>query len=87
MSSIKSALVICIMLIMSASASAQQALGNRSKIVSPEINPDNSVTFRLIAPKAVKVEVFGDFIKFGPGMSLPEMKETDGIWEYTTEPL
>lgn len=87
MSSIKSALVIGIMLIMSASASAQQALGNRSKIVSPEINPDNSVTFRLIAPKAVKVEVFGDFIKFGPGMSLPEMKETYGIWEYTTEPL
>ena len=43
-------------------ASAQQALWGGSQIKSPEINPDNSVTFRLRAPKAVKVQVTGDFL-------------------------
>lgn len=67
-----------------ASASAQQALWGGPQVVSPEINPDNTVTFRLQAPKAVKVQVAGDFIG-SPGIA--EMTEVDGIWEYTTEPL
>ncbi len=36
---------------------AQQALWGDETIVSPEIHEDNTVTFRLRAPKAVKVEV------------------------------
>lgn len=67
-----------------ASASAQQALWGGPQVVSPEINPDNTVTFRLQAPKAVKVQVAGDFIG-SPGIA--EMTEVDGVWEYTTEPL
>jgi len=67
-----------------ASASAQQALWGGPQDVSPEINPDNTVTFRLQAPKAVKVQVAGDFIG-SPGIA--EMTEVDGVWEYTTEPL
>ena len=65
------------------SAAAQQALGPGSGIVSPEINPDHSVTFRLRAPKAVKVQVRGDFA------ARPcEMTEGEGgVWTYTTEPL
>ena len=64
------------------SAAAQQALGPGSGLVSPEINPDHSVTFRLRAPKAVTVQVRGDF---GP---VGEMREGQGgVWEYTTAPL
>lgn len=71
-------------ILIAASASAQQALWGGPQVVSPEINPDNTVTFRLQAPKAVKVQVAGDFIG-SPGIA--EMTEVDGIWEYTTEPL
>ena len=75
---------------------AQQALWGGAPVVSPEIN-NNTVTFRLKAPKAVKVQITGDFLptqKFktpfgeadGPGVAdLTEGK--DGIWEYTTNPL
>lgn len=79
------------------SGNAQQALWGGSQIVSPEINPDNTVTFRLIAPKAVKVELTGDFIPTqkiqtprgefeAPGVA--QMVEKDGVWQYTTpQPL
>ena len=43
-----------------AGAYAQQALGISTNITSPQVNPDGSVTFRLRAPKAVKVTVTGD---------------------------
>ena len=66
------------------SANAQQALWGGPKVVSPEIHPDNSVTFRLHAPKAVKVQVTGDFIG---SPAIAEMTEVNGVWEYTTGPL
>ena len=43
------------------SANAQQALWGGPSVESPVINPDGTVTFRYQAPKAVKVEVTGDF--------------------------
>lgn len=77
---------------------AQQALWGGTPVVSPEIHDNNTVTFRLKAPKAVKVQVTGDFlptqkIKTPYGefdrSGVVELKEgKDGIWEYTTsEPL
>ena len=61
-------------------------------LVSPEINAD-SITFRFRAPKAIMVELNGDFLPAKPMktsfgtfmMPAPvEMKEgKDGIWEYT----
>lgn len=64
---------------------AQQALGEGPKIVSPEIHENHTVTFRIQAPKAVKVQVVGDCIPTGVA-DLVENKE--GVWEYTTaEPL
>ncbi|MDL2304628.1 esterase [Bacteroides sp. OttesenSCG-928-D19] len=85
-------LVVCI------ASFAQQALWGGSQIISPEIHENNTVTFRLHAPKAVKVEVTGDFLptqkmdtpygKFDiPGVA--ELKENkEGVWEFTTaEPL
>ena len=79
---------------------AQQALGPGTGIVSPEINADNTVTFRYYNPKAVTVEVSGDFlptqpIKYmrdgkemvydAPGKA--ELKEMNGMWTYTSAPL
>lgn len=76
------------------SSFAQQALWGVPQITSPEIHADNTVTFRMKAPKAVKVQVTGDFLPTqkiqtpygefdGPGVA--ELKEgKDGIWEYTT---
>ena len=73
---------------------AQQALWGSAAVVSPQINADKTVTFRLKAPKAIKVEVTGDFLpstkmetQWGsfevPGVG--ELKEgKDGVWEYTT---
>lgn len=63
-----------------------------TQLISPEIN-GSSVTFRLKAPKAIKVLLNGDFLpkievvtRFGKGLeSVPvEMTEReDAIWEYT----
>ena len=58
----------------------QQALFDASSIVSPQINEDNSVTFRLYAPNAQTVEINGDFIP-GPQKLL---KDEGGIWSFTT---
>lgn len=72
--------------------SAQQALWDRPQTSSPQINEDNSVTFRLHAPKAVRVMVAGDFLP-AEGIAkkevpqVAEMNEVNGVWEYTTKPL
>jgi len=73
---------------------AQQALFGGSSIVSPQINADNTVTFRLYAPKAVSVQVSGDFLpeqlidtpQGKWAVSVPaDLKEgQNGVWEYTT---
>ena len=81
------------------SANAQQALWGGTQVVSPEINSDGTVTFRYQAPKAVKVEVTGDFLPTqkmefemngqkvsydAPGARA--LKEgPNGVWEYTTD--
>ena len=80
------------------SANAQQALFGGPSVESPVINEDGTVTFRFQAPKAIKVEVTGDFlptqkmeVEFNgnkmsfdaPGVG--ELKEgKGGVWEYTT---
>jgi len=81
-------------------ASAQQALGPGTGIVSPEINPDNTVTFRYYNPKAITVEVSGDFLptekrtfKMGDREMTMDvagrvaLKEENGLWTYTSAPL
>lgn len=88
----KKFLVSAIALFIAIFSFAQQALYGPSQIVSPQINEDNSVTFRLHAPKAVRVQVSGDFLP-AEGIdpadvpTTAEMTEKDGVWEYTTKPL
>ena len=55
-------ITLATLLLMTFGAFAQQALWGGQRIVSPEINADNSVTFRFVAPKAIKVQVTGDFL-------------------------
>ena len=94
----KKYLLLATALLIGGTAMAQQALWGRASVKSPEINPDRTVTFRIAAPKAIKVEVTGDFLPTqkiqtpfgefdGPGYA--ELKEgKDGVWEYTTpEPV
>jgi len=81
-------------LFISLASFAQESLWGGQDIVSPEIHPDNTVTFRFHAPKAIQVKVTGDFLPtskidtpFGkadaPGEVL--LKEgKNGVWEYTT---
>ncbi len=83
---IQAIVAICMMAwLMPVAALAQQALWGNAPVVSPEIHENNTVTFRLRAPKAVKVQVTGDFLAKGVA-DLVENKE--GVWEFTTpEPL
>jgi len=69
---------------------AQQALFmGGPQITSPQVNPDNSVTFRLLAPDAKEVRISGDFIPaqgWMPGSELMT-KDEKGVWTFTTKPL
>lgn len=93
----KKLLVAMSLLASFAFANAQQALFGGPQIVSPEINADRSVTFRLNAPKASSVQVTGDFLPptpietpmgkwDAPGMA-DLTKNAQGVWEFTTSPL
>lgn len=72
---------------------AQQALWDAPAIVSPEIRPDKSVTFRLLAPNASRVLLSGDCLPKTQEGSAEQPVNTDfvkneqGVWEYTTPPL
>ena len=70
-------------------AAGQQAIFAAEGLRSPQVNEDNSVTFRLVAPEAERVAVTGDFIsgKDG-GWGTAEMTGTDGgVWTWTSGPL
>ena len=79
-------------------AMAQEKLFNSANVQSPVINPDGTVTFNLFAPKAIKVEVTGDFLPTrtvevpgrgavdAPGVAALT-EGPDGVWTYTTGKL
>jgi enterochelin esterase family protein len=94
----KRQITLAILLLLCISSFAQQALWGGQNIISPEINSDNTVTFRLHAPNATKVQVTGDFLptqKTDTPYGKQDMPGTvdlkagkNGLWEYTTpEPL
>jgi enterochelin esterase-like enzyme len=69
--------------------SCQQALWGGTNIVSPEINSDNTVTFRFQAPDAGEVAISGDFLPAegrSPGKKTMT-KDEKGVWTFTTEVL
>ena len=79
-------------------ASAQEKLFNSASVQSPVVNKDGTVTFNLFAPKAVKVEVTGDFLPTQPiqiegygTYDAPGVAQLvvgkNGVWSYTTDKL
>ena len=94
----KRTILIAISLLLGVSAFGQQALFGGPSTESPVINPDGTVTFRFQAPKAIKVQVTGDFLPTqhtefemngqkmafdSPGVA--DLQERQGgVWEYTT---
>ena len=94
----KKTLTLAAALLLGVTAFAQQALFGGAGVESPVINPDGTVTFRYVAPKAVRVTVSGDFLPTqklefemngqkvsydAPGVG--ELREGQGgVWEYTT---
>lgn len=89
----KSTILFLYLFLLSSIAYGQEALFRGQNIVSPEINPDHTVTFRLWAPNAKKVQITGDFLpvqtldtpsgkKELPGIA--DLKvNAGGVWEYT----
>jgi enterochelin esterase-like enzyme len=88
-------IILTLLLFIATSAFAQQNLFISQDIKSAEVNSDNSVTFRMIAPNAKKVQIAGDFAEKADqtisglvGTGLMDMqKVTDSLWTYTTKPL
>ncbi|NQU85977.1 MAG: esterase [Mariniphaga sp.] len=56
------------------------------RLVSPEVNEDKTITFRLLAPEADKVTVSGNWMS-GWGTQVDLAKGDSGIWSFTTEVL
>jgi 1,4-alpha-glucan branching enzyme len=71
------------------SSFAQQDLFNENPIISPEINADHTVTFRIQAPEADQVSVTGSLDgenAFAP-ITYAMRKGNDGMWTFITPVL
>jgi len=64
-------------------AAAPQA-ARPAPLRSPEIHPDRTVTFRLLAPKATEVTVNGSW---EAGTNITMRKDESGVWSATIGPL
>lgn len=91
----KNILTILLCAFCAGSSMAQEALWGGSRVKSPVVNSDGTVTFSLFAPKASKVEVTGDFlprrrVAVSPSDTVEAagtvaMEEgSGGVWTYTT---
>jgi enterochelin esterase family protein len=54
-------------------------------LVSPEVHPDRRVTFRVRAPKASEVSLFGDWMV--PETKQAMTRDEQGVWSTTVGPL
>jgi len=62
----------------------------QDNLVSPDVHPDRTVTFRLRAPQASVVTLTGDWLATpaaSTGGTIPMAKDATGIWSVTTPPL
>ena len=57
----------------------------QNPIKSPEINPDNTVTFRIYAPKADTISLVGNWMPFMQSEAM--IKGDTGLWTITVGPL
>ena len=93
----KKFVVVLIAALFATASFAQEVSFRPDEIVSPQVNPDNTVTFRLLAPEAEKVEITGDFLppkkietEYGkydvPGVT-DMVKGENGVWIFTSKKL
>lgn len=64
--------------------------GQQDNLVSPEVHPDRTVTFRVRAPQASVVTLTGDWLATlasSTGGPMPMTKDSAGVWSATTAPL
>jgi enterochelin esterase family protein len=90
-------LVAFILFLLANNCFAQQALWGGQQIVSPEINADKTVTFRVQAPNADSVQITGDFLPtikmktpygdFDAPGTVKFTKGDNGIWSFTSATL
>ena len=66
-------------------SSQQNVTFRQTEIVSPQVNNEGTVTFKLRAPLAKSVMVQGDWEANGGKGQMT--KDTGGIWIYTTPAL
>jgi len=76
--------IVLMLLVHFATAQENLDFNSQKPIVSPEIHADYSVTFRLLAPRALEVKLVGDF---GGQKEVAMQKTSDGLWTYTSSPL
>jgi enterochelin esterase-like enzyme len=57
--------------------------GQRPSVISPEVHPDNSVTFRFFAANAQKVTLEAQFLT----ANKPMTKDASGVWSITVAPV
>ncbi|MBN1819524.1 MAG: esterase [Prolixibacteraceae bacterium] len=81
----KTVSLMTILLIVILQTNAQFRRGPR--LISPQINEDNSVTFRLNAPDADNVAINGSWMPGYYGKQVDVAKGDSGIWSITVEGL
>ncbi len=81
--------MLMVLLLLSFNSIGQQDSWISAEIISPAINPENSVTLRFRAPEAKEVRAAGDWLPpegWTPG-SAAMIKGADGVWSYTSGTL
>ena len=83
---LKGSLMAAFIAALGISLCAQEIPFMRNRIVSPELKPDRTVTFRIFAPSANEIKVSGNWMAgFGASESL--VKNDTGLWTLTVGPL
>jgi enterochelin esterase-like enzyme len=72
-------------IVMSACMAAFAATPDSRPYVSPEIHPDHTVTFRVLAPHASEVTLEGGWMALK--QTVPLVKDSKGLWSVTVGPL
>ncbi len=66
-------------------AALAQAQPQSDMLISPEVHPDRTVTFRIRAPKASEVILYADWQAVGKPQ--PMQRSEDGVWSLTVGPV
>src|SRR5947209_2024532 len=69
---------------------ARAGRGPQDTLLSPEVHPDRTVTFRIRAPQASAVTLTGDWLATpasSTGGQMAMTKDASGVWSVTSAPL